>query len=478
MQMLLEHMLACALIGLITSGILTFIVDDRKSNVVMFFMLLFGATFGWLIGMVFIFVTGGLELSIPWLALPVVTTLFASMIMLYKFRNIGIVFLYRPRWQVSRISAILSVLVLFALVGSLVVLALPQGYSSSYNTQVFSVRDADYEGSEITLSSSQARQLSRVTPTGLVPISFDTAKSSVSFPRIAVNPEQGDYLEFLLTFNVGSGVSWDQPYIGICVFEDPNGNGEPDAGEGIWNDLFYMGPTDPSYKYWRSNCVFDTSGNPVAEFFVASVGGDLLLLPIFQADVITNWKTDSSHTFPNTPQQYTPPNDMISWEVTSSGGLTLKEQVTSFASISAGENIKFKGKIYCPEGSAGSHGLLVRAFDARFTNPYTPNEDPLAEHVMSFIIETGNGPVCGNGICETGETYENCPEDCDEDGPICGNGICEEGETVQNCPEDCSAEYPGIDIESTSWVTIAIFGLGTIGGAGVLITKGPKWLKP
>ena len=89
--MLLEHILACALIGLITSGITTFIIDDKKNSVVMFFMLLFGATFGWIIGMVFMFLTGGLELSIPWLALPVVTTLFASMIILYKFRNIGII---------------------------------------------------------------------------------------------------------------------------------------------------------------------------------------------------------------------------------------------------------------------------------------------------------------------------------------------------------------------------------------------------
>nr|NIO23102.1 hypothetical protein [Candidatus Aenigmarchaeota archaeon]NIP40767.1 hypothetical protein [Candidatus Aenigmarchaeota archaeon]NIQ17357.1 hypothetical protein [Candidatus Aenigmarchaeota archaeon]NIS73470.1 hypothetical protein [Candidatus Aenigmarchaeota archaeon] len=26
-------------------------------------------------------------------------------------------------------------------------------------------------------------------------------------------------------------------------------------------------------------------------------------------------------------------------------------------------------------------------------------------------------PVCGNGICETGETYENCPQDCEEGPP-------------------------------------------------------------
>jgi subtilisin-like proprotein convertase family protein len=36
-----------------------------------------------------------------------------------------------------------------------------------------------------------------------------------------------------------------------------------------------------------------------------------------------------------------------------------------------------------------------------------------------------DGPVCGNGICEEGETNENCPEDCE---PVCGNGVQETGE--------------------------------------------------
>lgn len=471
--MLLEHMLACALIGLITSGIITFIVDDKKSNVVMFFMLLFGATFGWIIGMVFIFLTGGLELSIPWLALPVVTTLFASIIMLYKFRNIGIIFLYRPRWQVSRISAILSVVVLFALVGSLVILALPQGYGTSYNTQVFSIRGANLESGEITLSTSQANKFNAVTPTGLIPITFDTAKSSVSFPRIAENPKQGDYLEFQLTFSIGSGGgNWEQPYIGMLVFEDSNGNSQFDAGEKKWNDKNYKGPTVPCK--WRGNFLYKTDGSPVQEFFTAATDEGTLLAPIFHADKITGWKGDDDYSFPNTPENYDPPIDGISWEI-SGGTLTLKEDVTTFASVSSGSSVTFQGKIYCPDGSAGSHGLLVRAFDARFTDPYTPNEDPLAEHVMSFYVDSGNGPVCGNGICETGETHENCPEDCPDSGPVCGNGVCEEGENAQNCPQDCG--YPEVNIGSTSWVTVALLGVGTIGGAAVIIRRGSKLLK-
>lgn len=71
-------------------------------------------------------------------------------------------------------------------------------------------------------------------------------------------------------------------------------------------------------------------------------------------------------------------------------------------------------------------------------------------------------PTCGNGICEEGETPENCPQDCgpicgdgicdpgEEDtcpedcviGPVCGNGFCEEGETPETCPEDCGEPKP------------------------------------
>jgi len=36
---------------------------------------------------------------------------------------------------------------------------------------------------------------------------------------------------------------------------------------------------------------------------------------------------------------------------------------------------------------------------------------------------------------------------------------------------------PEIDITSTSWITVALLAIGTIGGAGVVITRGPKLLK-
>jgi len=41
---------------------------------------------------------------------------------------------------------------------------------------------------------------------------------------------------------------------------------------------------------------------------------------------------------------------------------------------------------------------------------------------------------CGDGICNSSESYITCKADC---APVCGNGICEYGEGQDTCPADC-----------------------------------------
>lgn len=48
----------------------------------------------------------------------------------------------------------------------------------------------------------------------------------------------------------------------------------------------------------------------------------------------------------------------------------------------------------------------------------------------------GGGPVCGDGVCEPGETAQQCPSDCVVPGS-CGDGICGPNESPQSCPKDC-----------------------------------------
>jgi|GEM_PF-1429653 len=67
--------------------------------------------------------------------------------------------------------------------------------------------------------------------------------------------------------------------------------------------------------------------------------------------------------------------------------------------------------------------------------------NPATITVYARYIEPGEaGTSCGNEECESGETPDNCPEDC----VICGDGFCEGDEDKGSCPEDCMICGDGI----------------------------------
>lgn len=66
------------------------------------------------------------------------------------------------------------------------------------------------------------------------------------------------------------------------------------------------------------------------------------------------------------------------------------------------------------------------------------------------VCEIGESPIfcpddclstCGNGICDLGEYANTCPGDC-ASPTVCGDGICEAEENMLSCPDDCTGEVP------------------------------------
>jgi hypothetical protein len=56
-----------------------------------------------------------------------------------------------------------------------------------------------------------------------------------------------------------------------------------------------------------------------------------------------------------------------------------------------------------------------------------------AHHALGYEDAPGQ-TVCGDAVCDPGETPANCPEDCPD---VCGDGLCTGSEDPANCSADC-----------------------------------------
>jgi hypothetical protein len=110
-----------------------------------------------------------------------------------------------------------------------------------------------------------------------------------------------------------------------------------------------------------------------------------MILPIFHASSISQWKDETNQIFANTPEKYTAPTDMMSWEKTGNK-ITLKENVVSYTGINAKEITTINGKLFVQEAPTGNNFILVRAYDASSTDPFDESASPLTEKYIPFQI--------------------------------------------------------------------------------------------
>ncbi len=98
---------------------------------------------------------------------------------------------------------------------------------------------------------------------------------------------------------------------------------------------------------------------------------------------------------------------------------------------------------------SGYYYILVLPKDAK--DQFGPNGTlrrpaDINEYILSFRL---NPPGCNsNGTCDPYETIESCSADCNTDN-ICGNYICEQGETAATCPTDCVCGNGVCDLTET-----------------------------
>ena len=65
---------------------------------------------------------------------------------------------------------------------------------------------------------------------------------------------------------------------------------------------------------------------------------------------------------------------------------------------------------------------------------------------ITSLTGKASSSTCGNNICETGENFGNCLDDCPT---MCGNDICETGENI-TCNIDC---IDGTEEIQEDWLT-------------------------
>ena len=376
--MLLSEIILFGLLGLATGILADLIITDGKNYAFTVVLMVEGAFFGWLSGMMWVYSTGGMNVTIWAFLLPIVVSLIASLLTIRYLSK----YISRHISFISKNYTLVVVVISFAIVGlCLFSITTPSAKISAMNTETFSIDDLQWQSGNRAMTANDIQIFAKEKCSGcpsIVDISY--IMGSVTGMKVSDSPMVNSYLEFKVTMTANA--VWQKPYIKITVFKDNDANGKISTGDVMWADTSYKLVLSSDETDWRSNCVWKND-MPVSSAFVTQN----IVLPIFHANAITQWKDDKAKMFTNTPEGYVPQSDMLSWEQTSTG-ITLKENIFSYVSVNAGESTAVSGKIYCGQADAGNNLIFVQVFDATDTNPFSQDETPIASEVIPFQISS------------------------------------------------------------------------------------------
>jgi hypothetical protein len=95
-----------------------------------------------------------------------------------------------------------------------------------------------------------------------------------------------------------------------------------------------------------------------------------------------------------------------------------------------------------------SDGFQLTTESGPFQGAWRPGCPPSETLCGDGICQTHENPDtcpqdcparCGDTFCHASETCSNCPQDCGACPATCGNDVCEASETCETCPQDCGA---------------------------------------
>jgi len=402
MDILTVQVAICSLFGLVTGIVASFVLSDRENPIFTLICGLFGGAVGTWFSVLWIFLTGGTTFNTIMVFAVILTTLVLLLLLLSYLRDVIRHVVTTPH------AGIIAFSILIATSFFLMFSMIPVYGSTPNDTSLSKTSFYSPSFASTTVTSNLASELTSINTCAKcssLPVDIDMHHASLNFPWFTSNPSVGDYLEFEITFSVGSGGgNWNKPYVKIAVIYDKDGSGTINSGDVIWSSSLFKTVTNSGN--WRSQLAY-ANDNPYVQISVASTSEGVVFMPIFHVSKLTTWKNDNGMKFSaNTPEGYTSPHDQMSWLLSSDNKITLKEEISSFASVAKGRTTTLKGKLYCHSNVKGKNIIWVGAYDLDYQkNPFEAGfGNPLNSKTYTFTIGGGGtgptveagGPYSGN----------------------------------------------------------------------------------